>query len=251
MSDSKSTLRMMVWDRLFKVAKPDSRFHWNFSQFIPDFDGSEICVEKIRNMSIYKDAKILMITPDNNLARLRELCILDGKTYIMPTYSIARGFLKISREIVPEGKEDFASTLDGADRFSKPISLKEISRLKIDLMVTGCSIINLDGVRYGKGHGYFDLEWAMLREVGAVDEETPIIVVAHDCQLVDEPIPQTEFDTIVDIIVTPTREVTVKKKYKKPRGIVWEKIEPSIIDLIPPLRELKEIIQEKGDEANN
>ncbi|MGQ9543621.1 MAG: 5-formyltetrahydrofolate cyclo-ligase [Candidatus Bathyarchaeia archaeon] len=213
---------------------------------MPDFEGSEKCAEKIRCMSIYRDAGLLMITPDNNLARLRELCILDGKTYIMPTYSIARGFLKISREQVPEGKEDFASTLDGADRFSKMITLSEISSLKVDLVVTGCSIINLDGVRYGKGHGYFDLEWAMLREVGAVDEGTPIIVVAHDCQLVNEPIPRTEFDTIVDVIITPTREVKVKKKYKKPKGIIWERLEPSMFDLVPPLKELKEIIREKG-----
>ncbi len=245
MEDSKASLRMRVWDELFKVAKPDSRFHWNFSEFIPDFEGSERCTERIRNLNLYERSNLIMITPDNNLIRLRELCILDGKTCIMPTYSIARGFLKISREGVPQGKEDFASTLDGAERFGKPISLREISRLKVDFMVTGGSIINYDGVRYGKGHGYFDLEWAMFREVGAVDEETPIIAVVHDCQLVDEEMPVTSFDTIVDLIVTPTKEIVVKKKYAKPKGIIWEKLEPSMIDLIPPLRELREIKRDK------
>ena len=34
-------LRRVVWDKLVKVAKPDSRFHFDFSSFIPDFAGSE------------------------------------------------------------------------------------------------------------------------------------------------------------------------------------------------------------------
>jgi len=43
-------------------------------------------------------------------------------------------------------------------------------------------------------------------------------------QLVNEEIPVTEFDTIVDLIVTPTREIKVKKKYQKPKGVVREKL---------------------------
>ncbi len=198
-------------------------------------------------MELYRKANTLMITPDNNLTKLRELSLLDGKTYVIPTYSIARGFLRLSADTVPQGKEDFASTLDGADRFGKPITLREIAETKVALMVTGGSIINYDGVRYGKGHGYFDLEWAMFREVGAVNEETPIIAVVHDCQLVNEQIPMTEYDTIVDLIVTPTKEVTVKKKYEKPKGIIWEKIKQSMIELIPPLRELREIKENVND----
>ena len=241
MKEAKSSLRLKVWDELVKVAKPDSRFHWDFSQFIPDFEGSEKCVERIRRMDLYKRASLIMITPDNNLAKLRECALLDDKTYIMPTYSIARGFLVLSQSDVPQGKEDFASTLDGAERFGKLASLREISKVKVDFMVTGGSTINCDGVRYGKGHGFFDLEWAMFREVGAVDEGTPIIAVVHDCQLVDEEMPVTEYDTIVDLIVTPTKEVKVKKRYQKPKGIMWEKLEQSMLASIPPLRELREI----------
>ncbi|MFH7860006.1 MAG: hypothetical protein QXR03_03325, partial [Candidatus Aenigmatarchaeota archaeon] len=72
----KTSLREKVWKELLKVAKPDSRFHFDFSSYIPDFEGSEKCIEKIRKMNIYKNAKNIMITPDNNLIKLREYCII-------------------------------------------------------------------------------------------------------------------------------------------------------------------------------
>lgn len=235
----KDKIREKVWKELRKVAKPDSRFHWNFSEFIPDFEGSGKCAMTIRDMELYKKSKNIMITPDNCLQKLREYCILDEKTYVMPTYGIVRGFIKISRELVPEGCEEYASTLDGADRFGIPVTLQDIKKLgKIDFLVTGASAVNLEGIRYGKGHGYFDLEWAMFREIGVVDEDTPIIAVVHDCQVIDIPIEVSPYDTIVDIIVTPTRVIKVEKKYGKPKGIIWEKVPRKMIDEIPPLREL-------------
>ncbi len=236
---AKDRIREEVWRELRKVAKPDSRFHWDFSKFIPDFEGSEKCAAAIRRMELYKNSRYIMITPDNCLQKLREYCILDGKTYIMPTYGIVRGFIKISRELVPRGQEEYASTLDGADRFGVSVTLQNIKALeKIDFLVTGASAVNLEGVRYGKGHGYFDLEWAMFREIGVVDENTPVIAVVHDCQVIDIPIEASPYDTIVDIIVTPTRIINVEKKHEKPKGIIWEKIPQEMTDEIPPLKEL-------------
>lgn len=41
------------------------------------------------------------------------------------------------------------------------------------------------GMRFGKGHGYFDLEFAMLSEIGLVDASSEVVDVVHDCQYVD------------------------------------------------------------------
>ena len=30
--------RIRIWEELFKVAKPDSKFSWQFSEFITDFE---------------------------------------------------------------------------------------------------------------------------------------------------------------------------------------------------------------------
>lgn len=237
---NKIEIREAVWKELRKVAKPDSRFHWDFSMFIPDYRGSTKCADRIRELDIYKKSSFIMITPDNNLEKLREYCVKDGKTYVMPTYGIVRGFVKLSRKEVPVGMEEFSSTLDGAERYGISVTLRDIQKIgKVDFMVTGASAVNIEGVRYGKGHGYFDLEWAMFREIGVVCEETPVIAVVHDCQVTERKFLITPYDTIVDLIVTPTRVIKIDRKYKKPVGIVWEKLRKDMLKDIPPLRELK------------
>ena len=37
--------------------------------------------------------------------------------------------------------------------------------------------------RVGKGEGFADLEWAMMREVGMVDNSTAVCTTVHDLQL--------------------------------------------------------------------
>jgi len=238
----KEAIRRSVWERLREVAKPDSRFHYDFSSFIPDFEGSELCVEKIRAMDIYRRAKLLFITPDNCLVKLRECALLDGKRFVMPTYGIRRGFVLLNRSLVPPGKEDFAATLDGAERFGRRVSLRDIASLgKFDIVFTGVSVVSTTGVRFGKGHGYFDLEWAMLSEIGAVDDSTPVVVVAHDCQVVEVDLPSQPHDTVADIIVTPTRIIHVERRGGKLRRINWALVSREMLEEIPPLKELAEM----------
>ena len=35
------TERVRIWEELLKVARPDSKFSWQFSEFICDYEGSE------------------------------------------------------------------------------------------------------------------------------------------------------------------------------------------------------------------
>ena len=40
--------RIMIWEELRKVAKPDSRFSFNFAEFITDYEGSDdVCGVRI------------------------------------------------------------------------------------------------------------------------------------------------------------------------------------------------------------
>lgn len=58
------------------------------------------------------------------------------------------------------------------------------------------------------GQGFAELEYGILRWMGAVDGTTPVITTVHDCQVLEEDIPpgrMLEHDVPVDIIVTPTR----------------------------------------------
>jgi 5-formyltetrahydrofolate cyclo-ligase len=241
-SAPKELYRKTVWEKLKEVAKPDSRFHFDFSHFIPDFEGSELCVQRLREMDIYKRSRLLFITPDNCMEKLREQAIIDGKNFIMPTYGIRRGFVLLNRQLVPQGKEDIAATLDGAERFGKRVTLKEIASMgKIDLVFTGVSVVNRNGVRFGKGEGFFDIEWGMLSEIGVVDDSTPVIVFAHDVQVLDVDLPFESHDTIADVIITPSRVIYAGQRIRKPKGIDWTLITEEMLEHIPPLKELAEM----------
>jgi len=235
------TARIMIWEELRKVAKPDSRFSWNFAEFITDYEGSEKCTELLCGTDLYKNAKIIFITPDNNLESFREQAIRDGKTILMTNYGITRGVFLIRPEWVKPGKEELAATLDGVQHFWKHMTLKKIKEeiKHIDFLVTGASAITPSGLRFGKGHGYFDLEWAMFYTIGVVDTDTPVVAVGHDCQVVDIDVVAQPYDTAIDYIITPTRVIHTRNEFPKPtKGVIWSMLSPGMLEQIPPLQEL-------------
>ena len=65
--------RVQIWEKLRKVARPDSRFAWNFAEFITDYEGSDQCAYLLTQTDVYKESKVVFITPDNNLEKLREI----------------------------------------------------------------------------------------------------------------------------------------------------------------------------------
>lgn len=233
--------RVMIWEALRKVARPDSRFSWEFSEFITDYEGSDACAELLTQQPFYRDAKVVFITPDNNLEELRRRALLDRKTVVMTNYGITRGFFLLAPGSVPAGKEELASVLDGVSRYWKHQTLAQLcqSVRHIDLMVTGASAITPGGIRFGKGHGYFDLEWAMTYTAGLVDIGTPVVAVGHDCQVVDAEVEVRPYDTAIDYIVTPTRVLPTRGEYPKPTcGIIWSQLAPGMRAQIPPIQEL-------------
>lgn len=134
----------------------------------------------------------------------------------------------------------------GMDRFAQPVGLADLTALgKFDLLVTGASAISTRGIRFGKGHGYFDLEWAMFSEAHGLTDDPLVVCAGHDCQVIDVDLDSSEFDTRVDLIDTPTRMVPILKENGHcPGHVVWERLEAGMVERIPPLQELRQL-QEK------
>ncbi|WP_099557110.1 5-formyltetrahydrofolate cyclo-ligase [Hartmannibacter diazotrophicus] len=238
--DHKSSVRERVWSELRKVAVPDSRFHFDFGEFIADFEGGEEAVARLVAHDFYRNSNYIFITPDNCLDRLRLRALQDGKTVLMTTYSIKRGFWLLDPALISPDLYLYASTLDGMERVGKPLTLKEIEKMPtVDYMVTGTGAINLEGVRFGKGHGFFDAEWGMLYQLGRISVETPSAAVVHDCQVLDEKLVPDVYDTVADVIFTPTRTIAVESPHKPTCGILWDRLDPHMYETIPPLQELK------------
>ena len=240
-ADHKASVRERVWSELRKVAVPDSRFHFDFGEFIADFEGGEAAVDRLTDNRFYKEANLIFITPDNCLDRLRLKALEDGKTVLMTTYSIKRGFWLLDPKTIAPELYLYASTLDGMERIGKPLSLKDIAATigKVDYMVTGTGAINHEGVRFGKGHGFFDAEWGMLYQLARITTDTPCAAVVHDCQVLTEVLTPDVYDTVVDVIFTPTRTIEVSGPHKPTCGIIWDRLDQHMYDTIPPLQELK------------
>jgi 5-formyltetrahydrofolate cyclo-ligase len=237
--NSPQDVRSRIWKDLAKVALPDSRFHLNFAEVIPDFVGSHAATNAIVNLPAYQKCRYAFVTPDNCLVELRRRMLEAGITLIVSTYGIYRGFVLLERANVPQGFELYAAWLDGLEHFGRSTTLAELRQHgRFDLMVTGASAVSLNGVRFGKGHGFFDLEWGMFTELGLADECTPVVAVVHDVQVVPEKLLPSPTDILVDWIATPTRIIEVQERGPRPRGIKWELLTPAQIQATPPLQEL-------------
>ncbi|KAF5953290.1 hypothetical protein HYC85_006146 [Camellia sinensis] len=106
------------------------------------------------------------------------------------------------------------------------------------------------GARLGKGEGFAELEYGMLRYMGAIDDSTPVVTSVHDQQLVDD-IPVEKLlihDVPVDIICTPTQVIFTNTPIPKPQGIYWDKLSPEKLGQIRILRELKSKIERETGE---
>ena len=244
--NSQSKAKDKVWKALRNVALPDSRFHYDFGEFITDFEGSELATNRILEMDVYKNAQVVFVTPDNCLEKLRSQLIRDNKILLMTTYGIRRGFVELLPGDVSSGFEDFAVLLDAIEKIGRHISLEEIQeRYKIDLLVTGGSAVTRNGSRAGKGHGFFDIEWATLYSIGVVEISTPIIDLVHDCQIVDDEFEINPYDTICDFVVTPTQVISIHHPQKPQGGIYWSKLASGMMDQISTLKELI-LLSQKG-----
>src|SRR5258708_16745950 len=216
---SREAIRQRVWADLRHVARPDSRFHWDFAEFITDYEGSEAGADRIQSLPAWHESDLMFITPDNNVEVVRRKAMEDGKRFVMSTYGIARGFLYIDPACISPDQYGWAATLDGMDRFGQAVNLREIAAFgTFDLLVTGASAVSTHGIRFGKGHGYFDLEWALFSEVYCLADDPLVVCAVHDCQVVDFDLAGSQFDTRVDLIITPPRSIPIARDHAHQPG---------------------------------
>ncbi len=232
--------REQVWGGLRDVARPDSRFHLRFADFIPDFDGAAAATDRLLALPAFAAARLAFVTPDNSLIELRRRLLAAGVTVVVSSYNMARGFYLLDPASVPKGHELYAAWLDGIEHFGTPLSLAQLAaRGPFDAVVTGASAVAASGVRFGRGHAYFDMEWRIFSAMGLVAERTPVATLVHDVQVLDKRLFPSPEDVLVDWVCTPTRTIAVQREAPRPRGMPWDDISPEQIEANPALVELQ------------
>ncbi|MDZ4295496.1 MAG: 5-formyltetrahydrofolate cyclo-ligase [Hydrogenophaga sp.] len=231
--------RHEVWADLQEVALPDSRFHLRFSDFIPDFQGSSEAMDRLFAVPALAGAGHVFVTPDNSMTGLRQRLLEAGVGLVVSSYNMARGFWYLAPGSVAPGQERFAAWLDGLEHFGQPVDLAALSRLgRFDWVATGSSAVATSGVRFGRGHGFFDLEWRIFGQLGLVDDTTPIATAVHDVQVLEQALVASPDDVPVDWIFTPTRVLDVGRPAARPRRVDWARIDEQHLQSTPPLAEL-------------
>jgi 5-formyltetrahydrofolate cyclo-ligase len=107
----------------------------------------------------------------------------------------------------------------------------------IDLLVFGSVAVTEAGDRVGKGEGYAELEFAVLRTLGRIPDDVVIATTVHDAQIV-EAIPREAFDVALDLVCTPTRVIRPKHRGPRPPGVLWDALPAERRAEMPILEEL-------------
>jgi 5-formyltetrahydrofolate cyclo-ligase len=196
---AKEDVRMRIW-RLMEE-KNIATFPKPIFHRIPNFLGAEKAAQKLRALPEYKAAKVVFCNPDSPQRPVREIALKDGKIVVMATPRLKKGFLLLDPKRIPKNQIFEASTIYGAFKHGYFI---EPSKVKVDLFVAGSVAVALDGGRLGKGRGYSDQEYAILRNADSLSPKTVVVTTVHDVQVVEE-IPRDEWDVPVDVVVTPTK----------------------------------------------
>ena len=194
--------------------------------------GSRAAATLLRSLPTYAQARTIFVNPDAAQLAVRELALRDGKRLIMATPRLREGFILLDPAGIKDAKA--AVSIRGAFKHGRKTS---VHGMEVDLIVEGSVVVDRRGGRVGKGGGFGDLEFAILRETGAITDTTPIVTTVHPLQIVDE-VPMNEHDVPVDFIVTPDRIIETTHSHPKPPGIIWGLLPSDAFKRMPILAEL-------------
>ncbi len=231
---SKDDARHVVWDNLQR--KRLARFPFPPHGRIPNFAGAEEAARRLFELRPWKHAKRLKINPDAPQRPVREEALRRGIRVYVPTPRLRGGFMLFDPDTIPPEKIREAAGLTTGARWAKPIPLAELPLM--DAIVCGSVAVIRNGRRCGKGEGYSDLEYAILRELG--HPPAPVATTVHRVQILDE-FPWDITDLPLSAIVTPEKTIRVPLPPPAPEGIDWAQLAEEDLDEMPLLRELRSL----------
>jgi len=206
---------------------------------IPNFEGSEIAAKRLIRQPEFINAEVVKVNPDSPQSYIRRGVLLNGKKLIMPSPRLRSGFILLDPDKIPKRSLTNASSIKGAFEYGNLCPLEGLP--EVDLIVTGCVAVSKEGVRIGKGGGYGEIEYGILKDIDSISEETPVFTSIHDVQLIEK-IPREEHDLLVDFVSTPTKTIRMERRHLQPEGIIWERITEKEMEHMPILQDLKKIV---------
>lgn len=228
----KAEVRDVIWQLL--VQKGVVRFPGAQGR-IPNFAGAENAAKLLRELNVWRKARVIKVNPDAPQLPVRRAALADGKIIYLavPRLRTEKCFIEIDPQKLGS-RVLLAASIKGAVKCGRPVSPREMRH--VDMVVCGSVAVGKDGARVGKGGGYSDLEYGLLREESKVRELTPIVTTVHPLQIILHKIPMFPHDIPVDFLITPTEVIATRSVHPRPRGIYWDLLQMITINTIPILR---------------
>lgn len=256
----KQAVREAVWNE-FETGG-EARFPFPPYGRIPNFAGAGDACDRLTDTEAWRAAETVKCNPDAPQLPVRRAALRAGKTVYVaqPRLRDPDPFLRLDPAEIED--IDDATTVSGISTHGTPTAPEAISH--VDLVVSGSVAVTTDGARIGKGEGYSDLEWGVLRELDVVngetlcdsrsrakpdDDDTVVATTVHELSVVDGPqSPVSDADDLpapdahdvpLDLVVTPARTVRTNTPYPRPDGIDWQALDAERLAEIPVLAERK------------
>jgi len=222
----------MVWDRL--KAEKLAAFPFPPHGRIPNFKGAKQAALRLFHEPEWRDAKRLKVNPDSPQKYVRAEALRRAIDVYIPTPRLKGGFMRLNPAKIPFDAIADASQMSRCARWAETVSLADIPQM--DAIVTGCVAVTKSGRRAGKGGGYSDIEYGILRELG--HEPVPVATTVNDIQVVGA-IPIETNDLPLSVVATPTQTVRVTNPPPAPSAIEWDRLSDQDLREMPILTELK------------
>ena len=227
---AKQAVRERIWrllDREGAVLPPGAQGR------IPNFVGAEAAGDLLCELPAWRAAKTVKSNPDKAQLPVRTRALVEGKLLYMavPRLADQQPFFLLDPSSLRVPPQEAASSR-GAATAARKVSVGELR--PVDLVICGTVAVNRQGIRIGKGGGFSDLEVALLQEARLLGPKTLLVTTVHSLQVVDEPLPETEHDFRVDLIVTPDEVIWCQSR-PRPPGILWEHLDEDKIAEVPVL----------------
>ena len=227
----KDAIRTQIWDRL--ADEGIARFPFPPHGRIPNFDGAAEAAERLADDAWWREAETIKCNPDAPQRPVRARALTDGKTVVMaqPRLRSPQPFIRIDPGTIDDPAD--ASTIGGAAEYGQPMAPEAVP--PIDAIVAGSVAVDRIGGRIGKGEGYSDLEFAILRELDVIERDVTVATTVHDIQVLGDEIQIAAHDVSLDRISTPTETIHCENRPPRPDGIDWSLVDDERLEAIPVL----------------
>lgn len=206
-----------------------------FAECAPPQTTAGKIAERLRRISVYREAKTILMMPSPLLFQARINCLLDGKNLIMPSPALKTGFYRVKPFAIAFPDLAYGTSLKGISMFGKKMPEKQLKNAEIDLALTGCVALDRQGRRLGEGTGFFDLSMGVFAEYGGVTDETPVGCVLGPDQLSEAELSSDAWDVGVDFMVMADRDMPISR----PDGLLprldWQVLSKKQIRKMDPL----------------